>query len=348
MSPQAGASPRISVIMPVYNAAATLERSLDSLWAQQSAPGCPLPDFEVLAVDDGSSDQSLAILQAAARQNPRLRPIAMPHRGIAHALNAGLKAARGALLARMDADDTALPERLARQAAHLAARPALHLSASTVRFGGDRGTAGGFAHFVDWQNSLQSHAEIVRNRFRDTPVCHPSVMFRREAVERFGAYRHGDFPEDWELWLRWLDGGACMEKLPHPLLHWNDSPSRLTRADARYRRAACDRLRAFWLARELARSNPFHPQVWVLGAGRVARQRLAPLAEYGIRIVAFVDVDPRKIGNRVHGIPVVGREALPGPGRCRILNALTAHHAAEEAAHWLQRAGYPADNWWLT
>ena len=112
-----GARPLVSVIMPVYNAAATLAASLESLWAQRGAPGCPLPDFEVLAVDDGSTDDSLAILRHAARRERRLRPIALPHRGIAHALNAGLSAARGALLARMDADDEALPERLARQAA---------------------------------------------------------------------------------------------------------------------------------------------------------------------------------------------------------------------------------------
>ena len=108
-----------------------------------------------------------------------------------------------------------------------------------------------------------------------------------------------------------------------------------------------DRLRAKWLARELARSNPFHPQVWVLGAGRVARQRLAPLADYGIRITAYVDIDPRKIGNYINGIPVVGREALPKPGQCCILNALTAHGADEDAARWLTSAGYAPAHWWL-
>ena len=342
-----GLRPLVSVIMPVYNAAASLAASLESLWAQRAAPGCPLPDFEVLAVDDGSTDDSLTILRHAARREARLRPIALPHRGITHALNAGLAAARGAFFARMDADDVALPERLARQAAHLAARPELHLSASVVDFGGDRHSAAGFAHFVDWQNSLQSHAQISRDRFRDTPLCHPATMFRRTAVEQFGEYRHGDFPEDWELWLRWLDRGACMEKLPQPLLRWTDSPGRLTRADARYRRAACDRLRATWLARELARSNPFHPNVWVLGAGRVARQRLAPLTGHGIHIAAYVDIDPRKIGNRINGIPVVGRKALPGPGKCCILNALTAHGADEEAARWLASAGYAPEQWWL-
>lgn len=66
-----------------------------------------------------------------------------------------------------------------------------------------------------------------------------------------------------------------MEKLKQQMLVWNDAPTRATRADRRYARAACDRLRAVWLARWLEQNNPFHPHVWVVGGGRVARQRLA-------------------------------------------------------------------------
>ncbi|MGE9984233.1 glycosyltransferase [Desulfovibrio sp. SGI.169] len=340
-------SPVISVIMPVYNAAPGLTAALDGLWAQRSAPDAPLPPFEVIVVDDGSTDAGPAMLEAAAAREARLRVLHRPHQGIARALNAGLAVARGVYLARMDADDTLHPERLARQAAHLNSAPALHLSATRVRFGGDALKARGFAHFVNWQNGLCAPEAIARQRFRDTPVCHPSVMFRREAVERWGGYADGDFPEDWELWLRWLDAGARMEKLPLYLLSWNDSPARATRADARYRATACNELRALWLARALARANPFHPHVWVLGAGRMARRRLAPLWRRGIRPAAYIDIDPRKIGNRVNNAPVLPRAALPKPGRCRILNALTAHGAAEEAARWLQSAGYGPDDWLL-
>jgi len=172
-------------------------------------------------------------------------------------------------------------------------------------------------------------------------------MFRREAVERLGNYRDGDFPEDGELWLRWLDAGAVMEKLPQQLIIWNDAPTRATRADRRYARNACDRLRAHWLARNLERRNPFHPDIWVIGAGRIARQRLAPLWKHGVKPVAYIDIDPKKIGNTVGGIPVLGRSALPPPGCCRILNALTAHGAAEEAAAWLEAAGYGEEDWLL-
>ncbi len=337
------AQPLVSVVLPAYNAADTLPAALQSLLDQQPAASAPLPDFEVVVVDDGSTDDTRQILEywgGARLLGHRLRALHLPHGGIAAALNAGLDAARGAYMARMDADDAAHPQRLALQAAHLFDNPRIDLSATCVAFGGDRQTAYGFAHFVDWQNALLSPEQISRARFRDTPVCHPSVMFRRQCVDQWGAYRHGNFAEDWEIWLRWLDSGAVMDKLPQRMLVWNDAPTRATRADQRYARAACDNLRAVWLARWLERNNPFHPHVWVIGAGRVARQRLAPLWRLGVAPAAYVDIDPRKIGNTVQGVPVRGRDALPPPGLCRILNALTAHGAAEEAAQWLTQAGY--------
>ena len=344
------AQPLVTVLLPAYNAEHTLEAALHSLFAQGPAKGAPLPTFEILVVDDGSTDGTSALLRhliLSPLAQGRLRVLHVEHGGIAAALNAGLAAARGSLIARMDADDIAHPQRLALQTAHLWSNPGLDLSASLVGFGGDRHLAYGFAYFVDWQNTLQSHEEISRGRFRDTPVCHPSVMFRRNATEKWGAYVNGHFAEDWELWLRWLHNGARMEKLPQELLTWNDAPTRATRADHRYAADACDRLRALWLARHLERHNPFHPYVWVVGGGRMARRRLAPLWHLGVRAAAYIDIDPKKIGNVAGGVPVRGREALPGPHACHVLNALTAHGAAEDAAGWLESQGYCQEQWLL-
>ena len=78
---------------------------------------------------------------------------------------------------------------------------------------------------------------------------------------------------------------------------------------------------------------------------RMARRRLAPLWEHGPRPAAYIDIDPKKIGNRVDGVRVVGRDAAPPPGHGFLLNALTAHGAAEEAAQWLDAAGHQPQEW---
>src|SRR6185436_16591977 len=97
-----------------------------------------------------------------------------------------------------------------------------------VEFGGDRSASEGYALHVDWINALTTPDEIALNRFVESPLAHPSVMFRRELVEKHGGYRAGDFPEDYELWLRWMEAGARMGKVPRVLLTWQDGPGRLS------------------------------------------------------------------------------------------------------------------------
>src|SRR5207247_9233486 len=127
---------------------------------------------------------------------------------------------------------------------------------------------------VDWSNTLLSHQEISLARFVESPVVHPSVMFRRELIDRLGGYAEGQFPEDYELWLRWLEAGVRFEKLPEALLRWRDRDARLSRSDPRYDSEAFYRMKAIYLARWLAANNRHHPKIVVCGAGRLTRRRV--------------------------------------------------------------------------
>jgi glycosyltransferase involved in cell wall biosynthesis len=324
----------ISVVMPVRDAAATLAAAVDSLVEQTD------PAWELLAVDDGSTDASAAMLQAYARRDRRIRVVRAARRGLVPALNAGLAVAAGPLVARLDADDVCLPERLACQRRHLDARPAVGLVASRVRFGGDPARAAGYGRYVEWTNHLLTHREISLARFVESPLAHPSVMFRRTLVERWGGYAEGDFPEDYELWLRWLEAGVRMEKLPEPLVVWNDSPTRLSRSDRRYATEAFYRLKARYLARWLAEHNPHHPTVIVWGAGRITRRRAQHLVDRGVTVEAFVDIDPRKVGGRIAGQPVLSPDELPRPGRSFVVSYVGSADARGQIEAGLQAAGY--------
>lgn len=345
--------PKVSVALPCYNAGQTLPAALDSLLAQT------LPDFEtdfeIVAVDDGSLDNTWDILIAYAGRDARLRPMRLPHQGVALAGNAAVAQCRAPFIARMDADDISLPRRLELQCALLDADPTLDLVTGLVRFGGDRQTRQGYAAHVDWLNSLRTHDDISLSRFVESPLANPSVMFRRASFERFGGAQDNlsgaaPFPEDYEQWLRWLSLGARVGKVGEDILIWNDPPSRLSRTGAEYSVEAFSRIKAGYLWDWLATHNPQHPEVVVWGAGRVSRKHLDPLAALGLRVRAYIDIDPKKIGQRVHGAPVLGREALPpcpadashSPATPFVLVNVASRGAREEIMQWLAGRGYRA------
>lgn len=326
--------PRVSILLPVRNAAATLPAALASLAGQT------FTDCELVAVDDGSSDASADLVESFKPAYPvRLVRFEEP-RGLVSALQAGLAAARGDLIARMDADDVCHPERMRRQVEMLHEQPDIGVSATRVRFGGDPAAAAGYARYVEWTNSLLTHEEIALARFRESPLAHPSVMFRRELVDRHGGYRQGDFPEDYELWLRWMEAGVRFAKTHETLLAWNDPPERLSRVHPSYRPAAFYALKAEYLARWLAVHNPHYPRVWVIGAGRVTRRRVDYLCRHGVEVEAYLDIDSRKVGLSYHGAPVLHHDDLPAAGRCFVLPFVANTGAAEYLAQLLQSRGY--------
>ena len=300
-------APRVSVLLPVRDAEATLPACLASLATQT------LDDHEVLAVDDGSRDASGEILAAAARRDARLRVVHGERRGLVTALNAGLALARAELVARMDADDLAERSRLALQAATLASDASLVVLGARVALLGDPGHPNpGMRAYLAWQNGLLDHETITRDLFVESPLVHPSVMLRTAALRALGGYRDYGGPEDYDLWLRGHSAGWRFAKRPETLLQWRDAPGRLTRVDPRYAPARFRALKLEALERgPLARGRA----VVLWGAGPIGKGWARALAAAGQRVAAFVEVDPARIGGRVHGVPVVDvRGALAFPG----------------------------------
>ncbi|QQL43686.1 glycosyltransferase family 2 protein [Sulfuriroseicoccus oceanibius] len=299
------APPAISVVMPAFNAQATIERAIASITAQSFS------DWELIIVNDGSSDDTLAIARQCAAADSRIRVLNEPHRGVVGASNAGFAASRAPVIARMDADDQSTPNRLADQYTWLADHPHHHAVSGQVEFAGCRESAAGYGAHVDWTNQLVTPEQIAHNRFVDLPFPHPSLMYRRTLVEQFGGYRDGEFPEDYELMLRWFDNGMLVGKVPHPVLLWNDPPTRLSRNDPRYAMPEFHRCKAPFLANAIVRSAAGGRPLWIWGAGRPARKN-ARLLEAAYQVAAgFIDIDPRKIGRSLAGRPIISADTLP-------------------------------------
>ena len=203
-----------------------------------------------------------------------------------------------------------------------------------------RSLTGGFACCPNprWEFPRHCRGGALR-RFVESPVAHPSVMFRRALLAQHGGYVAGDFPEDYELWLRWLDAGVTFAKVDAELLVWNDPPTRASRTGLRYSREGFYRTKCQYLARWLRRHLEPSRAVWVWGAGRITRQRLGGLEAQGIRISGFIDVDTKKAGRLRDGRPVVTPDKLPGREGVFILVGVSRRGAREYIAGQLARFG---------
>jgi glycosyltransferase involved in cell wall biosynthesis len=325
--------PAISILLPCKNAAATLGECLDSIAAQT------WEDYELLLVDDASSDGSRALAVERAARDPRIRPLVNSGRGLVAALNQGLAHARGELVARMDADDRMYPERLMLQAGFLRRNPHIGLVGSRVRVFPAELVQAGYREYERWQNQCLSPRQIADHIYLESPLAHPSVMFRRRWIERVGGYREGPFPEDYELWLRLHAAGCPMAKLPEVLLDWREGPERTSRRDPRYAREAFDRLRADYLARD-PRLLRRRGELVIWGAGRRTRKRCRQLLGRGFAVQAWVDIDPCKIGNFLQGVPVVSPDWLRRSPRPLVLCYVGNHGARELIGLELHAMGY--------
>ena len=298
-------APKVSVLLPVYRNPDTVRRAMRSI-LQQS-----LRDLELIVVENGGDPETKSAIRSLT--DPRIRLLSRDEPGIVPAMNHGLEHARADYLARMDADDFAHPMRLELQAAALDRSSRLDLVSSLVRFR-SRLPSGGFARYVDWQNGLTRHRDIVLGQFIESPLVHPSVMFRTRLARELGGYRDGDFPEDYDLWLRMLEQGAIMRKLPRTLMVWRDHTGRLTRNDERYYERAFHALKAPFIARFLKQRLNTGRKLIIWGAGKLSRRFAPMLLEHGVEYAGWIDIDPRKIGRELKGREIFPPEALRAGG----------------------------------
>lgn len=294
-------TPTVSVLIPAYNASATLGSSLESLVRQT------FRDFEVVTVDDGSTDDTAAILQEYQQRHGNFRTVNGTHQGIIGALNLGIEHCRGEFIARMDADDISHPKRLEMQVKMLKSNPRISVCSSLVRCFPLTDVQGGLRKYEEWLNSVISPEEIARDMFIESPVAHPSVMLRRQELVELGGYEEHGWPEDYDLWLRYHMSGRIFAKTPETLVFWRAGQERLTFTDSRYSLENFLRAKAHYLKKMLGDK---HPEVVLWGTGMMGRRLSKHLLREGISIQAVVDVDNKKTGHRMRDIPIVPADYL--------------------------------------
>ena len=315
--------------MPVRNEERFLPAAVASIKAQTFL------NWELIAIDDGSTDKTPAILAAAAA-DPRIRVYGNRTKGLVSALNQGLAACKAPLIARMDGDDISHPERLEKQLQVFVKQPETGLVASSFRHFPRAQLKIGMLAYEEWQNSLTDHAAIMADIFVESPFVHPGVMFKKEIIDRLGGYRDLGWAEDYDLWLRMAGTGVLFAKSAQPLIFWRDRPERATRTMHEYSAAAFRRCKTHHLQCGFLRGES---AVVLAGAGKEGRAWQRILAELGIKVSLWIDVDPKKKGRALHGAAIVSPDEI-SPTAGKMLVTVGTRGARAGIRAWANGAGF--------
>ena len=228
--------PKISVVLPVYNAEAYVDKAIESMLHQTYA------DFELIVINDGSTDRSLEIVRSYA--DPRIKVVSRENRGLVASLNEGIALAQGEYIARMDADDISLPQRFEKQVALLDAMPTVAV-------------CGTWADVIDAQGAVKGdytyppiNTKAIRAYvLRHNPFIHPTVMMRKNVFEKVGGYwKAFKHVEDYELWTR-IVFAYDVANIPEKLLHYRVTDEGVTRENQTLMRFRGIRVRGLALMR---------------------------------------------------------------------------------------------------
>jgi len=294
--------PLVSVLLPVRDPGPYLKDCISSLGRQT------IKEYEVVAVDDGSTDGSAKVLDDWAAQDDRVKVVHRSESGLVETLNAGLELCTAPFVARMDADDISHPRRFELQLAEFEELPWIGVVSSMVRHFPWHGVGEGYRVYEEWLNSLLTPEQISSQRFVESPIPHPSAMVRREVYQSAGGYREETWAEDFDFWLRLFEAGVTITKVEKYLYFWREHAERLTRVDSRYSVENFLRCKAkYLLSGPLAQGQ----RVVIWGAGQTGRRISKHLLRDGAQVEAFVDIDREKIGSTLRGKPIIDFDELP-------------------------------------
>jgi len=258
--------PKVSVVMSVYNDESYVAEAVNSILDQTFS------DFEFIIINDGSTDKTPQIIRSF--DDPRIRVIDQPNSGLTVSLNRGIRLAKGEYIARMDADDLSEPERLEKQVEALDRNPGIAVVGCWYKVIDENGSLLGYKRLPDDVNQL---AKLLK---RDNPICHGSVMMRKEAIQAVGLYNENlRYAQDYELWLRMLYQGYGFYVIPDFLYSYRISPNSVAKLYVQEKYAALIRK---------GKQNVFHlPEVTTIY--RLSERRKRALYYYALGTLKLED-----------------------------------------------------------
>lgn len=321
---------KVSILMPVHNAAPFLEECLESILAQSFA------DWVLWAVDDYSTDDSAAVLAAYAEKDQRIRPLRnAADRGIISALRLAFAQCEGQWITRMDADDKMPVQKLARMTAALEEAGPGHVVTGLVQYFSEAGVQAGYRRYEQWLNSLVYENRHYAAIYRECVIPSPAWMVFREDLLRCAAFDPDRYPEDYDLVFRFYAHGLKVVPIPELLHYWRDHTQRSSRTMAQYANAAYLALKVPYFLK--LDHDPARPLV-LWGAGRKGKEVARHLQAAG-QDFHWVCDNPAKIGRDIYGVRMQHFEAVKGLDDPQVLLLVSNPEEQEAIRYQLEGRG---------
>ncbi len=280
--------------MPVKNAASFLEECIDSILHQSCSA------WELIAVDDGSSDKSWSIMHQYATKHPRIHCIKNRGTGIIEALKTAYSEARGNYISRMDADDKMHTDKLKTLYQLLLQKGKGFVATGLVHYF-SRGILGkGYQQYQYWLNHLTRHQQNFTELYKECVIPSPCWMIHKEDLDRCGAFDSAQYPEDYDLCFRWYKHHINCAGAAEVLHYWRDSANRASRTDPNYADNNFLKLKVHYFL-ELDRDIDRPLVIW--GAGKKGK-KLARILRASLQKFEWVCNNRQKIGHTIQGVKI--------------------------------------------
>ena len=324
----------ISILLPVFNTAPYLRECLDSILAQTET------DWELLAVNDFSTDESLQILEEYAVRDERIRVFQNIEKGIVPALRLAFQQSSGLLVTRMDSDDRMLPQKLAFLKKMLLENGQGCVATGLVKYFSQNQLGEGYRRYATWMNSLALVNRHFDEIYRECTIPSPCWMAWHGDLTQIGAFKDTIYPEDYDLAFRFRQAGFKVVTHPEVLHEWRDRPDRTSRTHELYLDNSYLFLKTDWFIR--TDYNAQRPLV-LWGAGRKGKRLARMFSERNVPFRWVCD-NPAKWGHRVGTSKLESFEILLEMSDPQIIIAVATPAGQQDILGFLQEHQFKASS----
>ncbi len=329
----------VSIILPVKDTGIYLEACLDSILHQT------FPNWELIAVDDASSDHSLSILQEYARRDQRIHVLSNPTPGLLEALRFGYSRSTGALIHRMDSDDIMPTTKLQLMHDAWQENGMGSLITGGTEYFTDHGEVGaGFKRYDAWLMEVARNQSHSIDMYRECVIPSNCWLVHREDFEAVGGFEPNTFPEDYDLCLRFITHPLAVVGIPEVLHYWRDRPDRISRNWEVYRDNRFFELKVDYF---LSFSRDTHRPLIVWGAGKNGKDLVKVLLKKEAKLT-WVCENENKIGKDIFGIRLAHSNSIDKALHPQIIIAVAGPSDQCVIENQLKTLGFvPGADYWF-